>query len=125
AQLALRDQRIVQAEEDLAWIVRSFSTQSAKDHRHAHRCSQAFPGDISDDGDERAVRCGGYKKEVATNLAGRQVDGLHLEAGRGTGSTLKKALLNCAGGVKLRGKGGTGPASIDPFRASARVGYRR
>ena len=70
AELALRDQRIIEAEENLAWVVRGLGTKSAEDHRDAHGCSQTLSGDIADNGDERAVRCRRYEEEVATDLTG-------------------------------------------------------
>ncbi len=83
AELALRDQRIVEAEENLARVMRGLATKSAEDHRHPHGRSQTLSGDIADNGNEGAVWCRGYEEEVATDLTSREVDRFHLEARRG------------------------------------------
>ena len=124
AQVALSNQRVVESEQDLARIVGGLATQSAKDHRDTHCGGQALTGYVSDDSDERAVRCGGYKEKITAYLAGRQINGFHLKTGCGTRRALKQELLNCTGGMEFRGKRSTSSCGIDHFGAKKRICYR-
>ncbi len=52
AELALRDEDVVEAGENFAGVVRGFAAEGSEDHGDAHGCGETFAGDVSDDGGE-------------------------------------------------------------------------
>ena len=83
AKLALRDENVVEAGENVAGVVRGLATQSAENHGDTHGRGQALSGDVADNGGERSVGRGGDEEEIAADFAGGKIDGVDLKAGRG------------------------------------------
>ena len=122
AELALRDQRVVEPEKNIAWIMRGLAAQHAEDHGDAHGGGKALARNIPHNGGERSVRRRGDEEEIAANFACGQVDGLDLKARRRTRRALQQQLLHGAGGLKLGCESGAGAGGIDHFCAQQGVG---
>ena len=73
ADLARAEKRLVEAGEDRGGIARGFAAEDAEDERDAQGGSEAFAGDIADDGGEGPPSGAGEtrKKSPPTSRAGR------------------------------------------------------